>query len=256
MSDLPHDNSAAVPHPEPEAPPRGGRDERGRFTRNNLGGPGNPFARRVAAFRSTLAAAVTEEMIAAVVAKLTEAALAGDLAAIKLFLAYTVGKPAPAVSPDTLDVEELRLYEQEQLPAQALNSIMTSPPPEFFLETARVTRPHLADQCRQRILDGIDAMDEADRQAAAIDGRDGEAEEPEVRGHPREAATEGGQPEHSRQARVATRKGGRPAPSGNGDNRGGRPTEQRQPGTGRDNPKGEGRDPRADPGTNGHARPL
>ena len=48
-------NSRTAPAaPEPTPTPASGRDASGRFTANNSGGPGNPFARRVAALRSTV----------------------------------------------------------------------------------------------------------------------------------------------------------------------------------------------------------
>src|SRR5262249_23930096 len=105
--------------------------------------------------------------ITAVVRKLAELAQAGDVAAIKLFLAYTVGKPGPTVNPDTLDLEELRQYEQELLPGNVLGSITTSPSPDVFLQTARAMRPQLADAYRQKVLDGIEELDARDREAEA-----------------------------------------------------------------------------------------
>jgi hypothetical protein len=93
--------------PIPQDPPASsGRDPRGRFTANNKGGPGNPFARRVAALRQTLLDAVTPEDLQAIVARLVEAARQSDVAAARLVLSYTVGKRASAVDPDTLDFSE------------------------------------------------------------------------------------------------------------------------------------------------------
>jgi hypothetical protein len=189
-----------------------GRDERGRFTANNRFGPGNPFARRSAAFRRAIAVAVTEETIAAVIAKLTEAALAGDVAAIKLFLAYTVGKPLPAVNPDTLDIEELRQYEQELLPGATLGSIMTSPSPEVFLETARIMRPGLDDVYIQKVLDGIEELDAAECEAAAAVDEEalGQREE---NGGPEGAAPAEDGTERPPRVRRGNGTSGNPAPS-------------------------------------------
>jgi hypothetical protein len=155
--------------PDPAPTPReDGRDENGRFARGNKGGFGNPFARRTAAFRRALAEAVTEEMIAAVVRKLAEMALAGDVAAIKLFLAYTVGKPSPTVNPDTLDVEEYRQLLQEPADLQPLGRMATRPSLDCLLEPVRVMRPGLDEAYAQQILEGIEELDKADRQAAAL----------------------------------------------------------------------------------------
>ena len=48
MSDTPHLNPFGVPLLEI------GRDVQGRFRKNNKGGPGNPFARKVAGLRKAL----------------------------------------------------------------------------------------------------------------------------------------------------------------------------------------------------------
>ncbi len=73
-----------------------GRNRSGRFTVGNKGGPGNPHAQAVGRFRSALLEAVTDEDFAAVVRVLVEKATAGDLAAIKVFLDYTIGRPGVA----------------------------------------------------------------------------------------------------------------------------------------------------------------
>jgi hypothetical protein len=88
------------------APPDSGRDAGGRFAIGNPGGPGNPFARQVAALRREALEAVTPEDVRAIVTKLVELARAGNVPAAKLVLAYTVGKPAQTANPDMLDVEE------------------------------------------------------------------------------------------------------------------------------------------------------
>jgi hypothetical protein len=102
-----------------------GRDARGRFTANNKGGPGNPFARRVAALRQTLLDTVTPEDLQAIVARLIEAARQGDVAAARLVLIYTVGKPAPAVDPDTLDLSEWALWQQMPVSPDVLQNVQT-----------------------------------------------------------------------------------------------------------------------------------
>src|SRR4051794_20508754 len=98
---------------EPTPSPAGnGRDSSGRFCKGNKGGPGNPFARRVAALRKALLDTVTEDDLRAVAASLVEQARAGDLAAARLLLAYTIGRPAEPVDPDTLDHQEWDLFRQ------------------------------------------------------------------------------------------------------------------------------------------------
>src|SRR5262249_42545557 len=86
-----------------------GRDAGGRFARGNKGGPGNPHARRVAALRSALLEALTPERMQTLAERLYDRPLAGDTAAAKLLLAYALDRPAPAVDPDRLDLDEWRL---------------------------------------------------------------------------------------------------------------------------------------------------
>src|SRR5450631_2273310 len=88
----------------------GGRDAGGRFTKGNAGGPGNPFARRVARLRSVMLACSTDEDMKVITEMLIVLARTGDLAAIKLYYEYVVGKPRPAVDPDTVDYQEFELY--------------------------------------------------------------------------------------------------------------------------------------------------
>src|SRR6187402_790510 len=84
------------------------RDAKGRFVKGNSGGPGNPYARKTAALRAALLAAVTEQDIQDISHILLLNAKAGDLASIKLLFQYVIGKPQPAVDPDTLDAQEMR----------------------------------------------------------------------------------------------------------------------------------------------------
>src|SRR5262245_33013348 len=83
-----------------------GRDARGRFTKGNPGGPGNPFARQTAALRQALIEAVTEADMKAITAQLVLQAKYGDLKAAKLLFEYVIGKPTPPADPDTIDRHE------------------------------------------------------------------------------------------------------------------------------------------------------
>lgn len=74
-----------------------GRTTAGRFAPGNPGGPGNPYARRVAALRRALLEAATPERVAALAAMLMSKAEAGDLAACKLILPYLVGQPVAQI---------------------------------------------------------------------------------------------------------------------------------------------------------------
>lgn len=74
----------------------GGRDDRGRFARGNRIGNGNPLGGKVARLRAALIDAIDEQHIMDIVGKLIEQAKAGDVAATKLLLTYTLGQPLPA----------------------------------------------------------------------------------------------------------------------------------------------------------------
>ena len=63
-----------------------GREPDGRFAKGNSGGPGNPFARRVAALRQAALESVTPDDMRAIMAMLTALARDGDVAAAKVVL--------------------------------------------------------------------------------------------------------------------------------------------------------------------------
>ena len=76
-----------------------GRDERGRFTLGNPGGPGG--ARRPQSeLRRAAEEAITVEHVAAMVRKATRMGLEGDLSAMRLVFDRTCGR-APEASADT-----------------------------------------------------------------------------------------------------------------------------------------------------------
>jgi hypothetical protein len=92
-----------------------GRDSQGRFSKGNPGGPGNPFARQVGRLRTVLLERLDEDKLRAIADKLLELAMEGDVAAMRLLLSYTLGRPAAAVEPDELDVQEIELHRREQV---------------------------------------------------------------------------------------------------------------------------------------------
>lgn len=75
-----------------------GRGSHGRFLAGNAGGPGNPYARRVARLRSALLDAVTDDDLRAIVKVLVDRAKGGDLAAIREVLDRMVGRPLAALA--------------------------------------------------------------------------------------------------------------------------------------------------------------
>src|SRR5689334_22132022 len=79
---------------EPLAPSDNGRDSKtGRFVVGYKGGPGNPAARQAAALKASFLRAATPAKLTELAEKLLSQALAGDVTASQLFLAYALGKP-------------------------------------------------------------------------------------------------------------------------------------------------------------------
>ena len=75
-----------------------GRQQEGRFAPGNKFAKGNPNLRKMHALRSSLLASVDDKTMAEIGAKLAGLARGGDLEAIKILLAYTIGKPPTAVA--------------------------------------------------------------------------------------------------------------------------------------------------------------
>lgn len=90
------------PKPSPDGP--NGRDAAGRFAKGNSGGKGNPYAKRVALLRKAMLDAVTEEDIGAILGKLVELALSGNVPAAKEVLDRCLGR--------TLEADLLERLEQ------------------------------------------------------------------------------------------------------------------------------------------------
>jgi hypothetical protein len=151
------DQSSSTPKPDtepsPPAPggPAEGRDARGRFTKNNKGGPGNPFARRMASLRQVLLDTVTDEDIREIAEELIEQAREGNLAATKLLFAYVLGKPTESVNPDTLDAQEWQLYQQAPVTEQGLRTVLGGLPTPLACEIARTALPAIHDRLASQI---------------------------------------------------------------------------------------------------------
>jgi hypothetical protein len=128
-----------------------GRDEHGQFMKGNEGGPGNPFARQVAALRKRFLDATTPELFDEVFQILVKKMRAGDIQAIKLFLAYTIGKPAKAPEPDLLNQEELERFLADAKVWATFPHLINKPSPELPLELLRDARPE-ATRSQARLL--------------------------------------------------------------------------------------------------------
>ena len=81
------------------------RGENGRFLRGNPGGPGSPHSKQVAQLRAALFESLTREDIWAVMRKMRDRALDGDVPAARLLLEYSIGRPPSGCTAGALDAE-------------------------------------------------------------------------------------------------------------------------------------------------------
>ena len=90
-----------------------GRTRKGQFAPGNGFGKGNPHARRVAALRSALLDAVSEDDMRAVIQKVVEQAKQGDVMAARVLFERVLGKPTEADFVERLERVEAFLSERE-----------------------------------------------------------------------------------------------------------------------------------------------
>ncbi len=176
-----------------------GHDERGRFVPGNPGGPGNPYARRVAELRRVMLECVTSQEMEIIVGELLVQAKCGKLGAIKLLFQYVLGKPPTTVNPDTLDLEELDLYRRAPTPKEAAEVFTDRLPPGPVAEALRSHLPNVGDRLQEEIGQEL---------SADLEPRQPNDEEECAAEAPTQA--NGG-------AREATEPHARPAPSANGE---------------------------------------
>lgn len=147
-----------------------GRDTKGRFIRGNPGGPGNPFTRKIANLRSALIKEFTDSTMELIAAKLLAKALSGDLAAIRLVLLYAIGRPVPAVDPDSVDRHEWTHELEQAIPLEELHQLLQQLPVSVANCAARFAMPcnaaTLADNLHELLKQGqTPAEPEADEPA-------------------------------------------------------------------------------------------
>ncbi len=156
---------------EPLAPdaPTNGPDANGRFAPGNVGGPSNPFARRVAELRKVMLDCVTNKEMETIVGELLVQAQMGKLAAIKLLFQYVLGKPAATVNPDTLDLQEVEQYRQAPEPAVLQEILGARMPADLACTLMRTVLPYVgrsqADLIAETLL-GPEPDAEADDEEA------------------------------------------------------------------------------------------
>ena len=111
------------------------RNSNGTFAKGNKGGTGNPYARKVAAIRTKMMEAVSDEDIEAIILKLVEDAKNGDPVARKELLDRLIGKPIDSPHPDELDSHETKIKAGKESAEQNLNNLINN---REFLESFNI----------------------------------------------------------------------------------------------------------------------
>ncbi|MBS3821970.1 MAG: hypothetical protein KGY81_09445 [Phycisphaerae bacterium] len=91
-----------------------GRDDKGRFAKGNQGGPGNPYARRVAELRQALIDAIDPDDMKAIAEQLVAEARGGNIRAIREVFDRTLGRPVEADLISRIEALEHLLTENQK----------------------------------------------------------------------------------------------------------------------------------------------
>jgi hypothetical protein len=119
--------------------------------RGNPGGPGNPFRRRLSAYRRAICEVATDEDLKDLTRQMLARARSGDWAAATLALAYIVGKPAAATDPDADDVHEWQLRRQMPVTPHEIDRVLHGIPADVACAIVERLWPYTV----KRIGDGI-----------------------------------------------------------------------------------------------------
>jgi hypothetical protein len=105
----------------------------------------------MALFRAALLRCLDEDKLARLGEQLYAAAAGGDWTALELLLKYAVGKPAPAVNPDTLDADEFRQLIGGPSLAQAFYAWTQAADPALAVEVWRGLAAADAEALRRQV---------------------------------------------------------------------------------------------------------
>ena len=118
----------------------------GRFLTGNRVGPGNPYARQVAALRQEALNRCPPERYGQLVETYLRLAEEGDLEAAKFIFPYLVGKPKPASDPDRLDMEEFQGYRETANWMEEVPALLTRPSRWMPLNILREGQPAITQE--------------------------------------------------------------------------------------------------------------
>jgi hypothetical protein len=207
-------NPDMPPKGEEAPPPGSGRGPNGRFTKGNAGGPGNPFARQVAAMRQEFLKAVTSEDMAEIARAMIAKAKEGDVAAAKIVLQYTLGRPAEAVDPDRLDEGEWQQWQREVVHTPEVDAVFEGCAAETICKIARIFVPHM----QQKMLDGMAAT--VQEKEAARQKRETTSGQRETTSRRRETANRGAPAEQGAEGPMRAVEGESPVEPQNAEQNG------------------------------------
>jgi hypothetical protein len=117
--------------------------------------------------------------IAEIVAKLLEKAKAGDAPAARVLFSYSLGKPATAVDPDTINQQELQTLAINRADCDAAMRVVQSPPVEMTLAMLHEAIPYMDRAKAVKIRDFFLASVEDEKEDDTEDAQ-GEAEAPQT----------------------------------------------------------------------------
>jgi hypothetical protein len=191
--------------------PKAGRDARGRFTKGNKGGPGNPFAREVAVLRATMIHAFTPKIFMRLVEVLRQRAEGGDMVAMKLILQYVLGKPAETLDPDRIAIDEWQKLRDAAVSLDETSAVLEQVPATMACFLLKKFWPdETVQHVREALQEDAQAKAEADEDERYVEEREKAEEEARRRragsGDPRPTAERDARP-------TAAPHPGRPTPA-------------------------------------------
>jgi hypothetical protein len=163
--------ATAAPPPRPKLTEQEHQDKFGPFLPKNPGGPGNPYARGVAALRKAMQAAVTDDDIQAVTRALIEKAKKGDTAAARLVFQYALGKPQEAPDADRMDLHEWNQIKDESKVRKEMDDAAKGVNPDWAVWFMSMVRPYMTYAYHHTLKNGMNAA------FAAADAREAAARE-------------------------------------------------------------------------------
>ena len=147
---------------------KNGRDANRRFAPGNSGGPGNPYARKVAELRKALLGFVSIEELERIVTAIKKKAEQGDVAAARLILQYVLGKPTTPADPDLLAFDEWQKLQKLARPPREMSEVMHGVPAQVACDLTNIAWPfRLETNFFKPFQAGLKALDERDAKAAA-----------------------------------------------------------------------------------------